>query len=127
MRPGGWTKVDRASFEEAVRQKMKEVEARASLAPLSSKLRLVPFSKALRILPRWLEESLPFLMPRGPIYGFEAFAFTPEGEVPLGAVVIVGIYDEGSGEGVIVDDEWIDAQLVEVEELLREALGSGAP
>ncbi|BBE42477.1 hypothetical protein [Conexivisphaera calida] len=41
--------------------------------------------------------------------------------MPLGAMVIVGIYDDRSGEGVLVEDEWIDAQLMEVEDLLRAA------
>ncbi len=35
--------------------------------------------------------------------------------------MIVGMYDERSGEGVLIEDEWIDAQLVEVEDLLRAA------
>ncbi|BBE42037.1 hypothetical protein [Conexivisphaera calida] len=125
LRPGVWTRVDRGSFEEAIEARMREVEARAEAAACAApglELMLVPFSRELRILPRELEDSLFLLMPRGPIYGFEAVAAAPGGgTVPLGAMVIVGIYDERSGEGVLVEDNWIDAQLMEVEDLLRTA------
>ncbi len=121
MRPGLWTKMDRASFEREVESRMKEVEERARRASRGG-LRLVPFARRLRLLPAWAEQLFP--VPRGPVYGFEAFAPAPEGDVPLGAMVIVGIYDERSGEGVLVDDEWVDAQLREAEELLALARGS---
>ncbi len=124
LRPGAWARVDRGSFERAVEARMREVEARAcvvSRAVPGLGLRLVPFSRELRVLPRGLEEALQFLVTKGPVYGFEAFASAPGRDVPLGAMVIVGIYDERSGEGVLVEDEWIDAQLMEVEELLRAA------
>ncbi len=82
LRPGVWTKVDRKSFEEAVEARMREVEARARAVERAAPglgLRLVPFSRELRILPRALEEALPFLVPRGPVYGFKAFAPAPGG------------------------------------------------
>jgi hypothetical protein len=126
IRPGVWTRVDRASFERAIEARMREVEARAGAVARAAPgpgLRLVPFSRELRILPRDLEEVAPLIVPKGPVYGFEAMAAAPGGAVPLGAMVIVGIYDGRSGEGVLVEDEWIDAQLVEVEDLLRAAAG----
>ncbi|MGC9117259.1 MAG: hypothetical protein ACP5ID_06675 [Conexivisphaera sp.] len=44
-----------------------------------------------------------------------------EEEVPLGAILVIGMYDEDSGEGVVFDDEWLDAQLGEMGDLLRSA------
>jgi hypothetical protein len=84
-------------------------------------LKLMRFSKDLRLLPRELEDDFSLLIPQGIIYGLEAVAVAGEEEVPLGAILVVGMYDEGSGEGVVFGDEWLDAQLGEMGDLLRSA------
>jgi hypothetical protein len=84
-------------------------------------LKLMRFSKELRLLPRELEDDLSLLIPGGMIYGLEAVAVAGEEEVPLGAILVIGMYDEDSGEGVVFGDEWLDAQLGEMGDLLRSA------
>jgi hypothetical protein len=47
-------------------------------------------------------------------------------EVSLGSGVIVGMYDEPSGEGVIFGEKWIEAQLEELQRMAVEAIESMA-
>ena len=128
LQPGEWTRIDRKLFELAMEARLSEAEGKARGATehiLDSvqglDLKLVRFSKELRLLPRELEDDLSLLIPRGTIYGLEAVAVAGEEEIPLGAIVVVGMYDEGSGEGVVFGDEWLDSQLGEMGDLLRSA------
>jgi len=77
------------------------------------------------ILPGWLEEALPFRLPRGPIYGSEAIAVVDGREVPLGTLLMVGMYDEVSGQGVVFREEEIEPQIEGVRGVARE-LHAGA-
>ena len=74
------------------------------------------------ILPGWLEDALPFRLPRGPIYGSEAIAVVGGREVPLGALLMVGMYDEASGQGVVFREEEIEPQVEGVRRAARELL-----
>ncbi|MGC8695503.1 MAG: hypothetical protein ACP5UD_03760 [Conexivisphaera sp.] len=38
----------------------------------------------------------------------------------------MGMYDEASGEGVIFEDEWVEAQLEELGRVARDAVGNMA-
>ncbi len=91
--------------------------------PQGPELKLVRFSRELRLLPKGLEDSIPLLVPRGVIYGLEAIAVVGGREVPLGATIVIGMYDDAAGEGVAFEDYWIDLQLNDVLDLLREAAG----
>ncbi|MDP7981828.1 MAG: hypothetical protein RAK18_01455 [Conexivisphaerales archaeon] len=128
LQPGEWTRIDRKLFELAMDARLSEAEEKARGATghiLDSvqglDLKLMRFSKDLRLLPRELEDDFSLLIPQGIIYGLEAVAVAGEEEVPLGAILVVGMYDEGSGEGVVFGDEWLDAQLGEMGDLLRSA------
>ena len=128
LQPGEWTKVDRKLFELAMEARLSEAEGRARgaaehiLDPARGlDLKLMRFSRELRLLPRELEDDLSLLVPHGIIYGLEAVAVAGDEEVPLGAILVVGMYDEGSGEGVIFGDEWLNSQLGEMADLLRSA------
>ncbi len=128
LQPGEWTRVDRKRFELAMDARLSDAEGKVRGATghiLESvqglDLKLMRFSKELRLLPRELEDDLSLLIPRGIIYGLEAVAVAGEEEVPLGAILVIGMYDEDSGEGVVFGDEWLDAQLGEMGDLLRSA------
>jgi len=75
---------------------------------------------SFRLLPGWLEGALPFRLPRGPIYGSEAIAVVGGREVPLGALLMVGMYDEASGQGVVFREEEIEPQVERVRRAARE-------
>jgi len=76
-----------------------------------------------RLLPGRLEGALP--LPSGPIYGSEAIAVVGGREVPLGELLIVGMYDGASGQGVLLRDEEIEPQVEGVRRAAR-ALLAGA-
>ena len=78
---------------------------------------------SFRLLPGWLEGALP--LPSGPIYGSEAIAVVGGREVPLGELLIVGMYDVASGQGVLLRDEEIEPQVEGVRRAAR-ALLAGA-
>ncbi|MGC9190203.1 MAG: hypothetical protein ACP5GG_05750, partial [Conexivisphaera sp.] len=103
LQPGEWTRIDRKLFELAMDARLSEAEEKARGATghiLDSvqglDLKLMRFSKDLRLLPRELEDDFSLLIPQGIIYGLEAVAVAGEEEVPLGAILVVGMYDEGS-------------------------------
>jgi len=116
--PGAWTRIDRDSFERAVDSAMRRAEelALGRARNMGVELRFSRFSWGIRLLPE--EVDAVFAVPRGPVYGVEAIAMVNGEEMPLGATVAVGMYDESSGEGVIFDDMWIEAQLDDLEKVL---------
>jgi hypothetical protein len=77
----------------------REAERRAGGLPKGVELRFRGLPPGFAILPGWLEEALPFRLPRGPIYGSEAITVVGGSEVPLGELLIVGMYDGASGQG----------------------------
>ena len=88
--------------------------------PEGVELRFRRLPPGFAILPGWLEEALPFRLPRGPICGSEAIASVGGREVPLGELLIVGMYDEASGQGVMFQEEEIEPQVEGVRRAARE-------
>jgi hypothetical protein len=127
---GAWTRIERESFEREVEAVLSEVESRISAACAAKSrraaIRFTRFSMEVRLFSRGMEPALPFPIPRGPVYGSEAILVIDGREVPLDAAMIVGMYDEASGEGVIFEDEWVEAQLEELGRVARDAVGNMA-
>jgi len=88
--------------------------------PEGVELRFRRLPPSFAILPGWLEEALPFRLPRGPICGSEAIAVVDGREVPLGALLMVGMYDEASGQGIVFREEEIAPQVEGVRRAARE-------
>jgi len=120
--PRAWTPMDRERFSGLAAERLSDAEcaARGIASELGADLKFLDFARELWPFSRGTE--LPFPVPRGPIYGSEVIAVVDGREVPLGALIAVGMYDEQSGEGVIFDDEWIEAQLDGLRDLLKAAV-----
>jgi len=118
---GMWVEVPIGEFEREADAILSEAERRAGRGlPEGVELIFRRLPPGFRLLPGWLEEALPFRLPRGPIYGSEAIAVVDGREVPLGALLMVGMYDEASGQGVVFREEEIEPQVEGVRRAARE-------
>ena len=118
---GMWVDVPIGEFECEAETILSEAERRVGGGlPEGIEIIFRRLPPSFAILPGWLEEALPFRLPRGPIYGSEAIAVVDGREVPLGALLMVGMYDEASGQGVVFREEEIEPQVEGVRRDARE-------
>jgi len=121
---GMWVEVPIGEFEREAEAILSEAERRAGCGlPEGMEITFRRLPPGFRLLPGWLEGALP--LPSGPIYGSEAIAIVGGREVPLGELLIVGMYDGASGQGVLLRDEEIEPQVEGVRRAAR-ALLAGA-
>jgi hypothetical protein len=121
---GVWVDVPIGEFEREAHAILSEAERRAGGGvPKGIEITFRRLPPGFRLLPGRLEGALP--LPSGPIYGSEAIAVVGGREVPLGELLIVGMYDGASGQGVLLRDEEIEPQVEGVRRAAR-ALLAGA-